>query len=1186
MGTGGACLLRTTRARAVRSAATLLLVFSVTSTGFIALARAAHAVAPAPVVTSPPATVTSNDRTPAVSFSGGGTQYECAATLAADPSPSWQPCASPWSVPSLAADGTYTLAVREQSATDDGDPATVSYTLDTVAALTVTPPSSPGNDPRPTWSISVEVGGAASCSLDHGTAVPCTGGFTPGADLTDGGHDLDVTATDGLGNSSAVSTTTYTLDRTAPDAPTVSGASGVSNDTNPAWTWANPEDATALCTLTSPSGPGSEVACTSPTSFTASVSTEGDYSLSVVLEDAAGNRSLAGSGPTYTLDTSAPAAPALTAPASPSQSTSPSWGVSAAEGLVQCQLTLGGLTIVDWVACDTAFSTVLTGGDGSYTLSARAVDLTGNVSAVAASSYVLDRTPPGPAVLVAPTSPSTGRTPSWTVTGSEPALTASCSVTGPQGPVASATGCTAPPSGADFGADLTGLPDGAYTLTVQTFDPAGNASVPVTSDYALDTTAPRAVLVTDPATPSSVRTPTWSLEGDSDSVLECRFEGPTGASTGFATCPGSGQGVGSFTANLAAADDGTYVLTVRSRDAAGNLGLETSSSYVLDTVAPAAPTAPHASDPSPSRVTQVTWTFAGEAGTTSLCTLTTAAAVMVAEHPCASPVLTDLSGAPDGDYTLSVRSQDTAGNLGQPSFGHHVLDATPPAPPLVTKTPGSPGPDVNPVWEVDKSDVVDTLECQLVGMSGSSWTTCSDPVSYDLAPATVGSYTLQVRETDPAGNASGVTSAPIYQYDSSAPTTPEVSPPRPSPGNATAPVFRIARGTGDTDTASLRCTVTRFDGLPATVSPCAFGSSTVTLAGLLPRTEGPVTLTVRGVDAAGNVGGAASATYLYDGRPPGPAAVRLLTDPRGVTPRVTWSFSGADDVAGFRCALARAGTGPALSRSLPCTSPHSALLSQTGTWALTVWALDRAGNASAGTSSTYTFASPVPAITDLHTPPPGPDSTPTWTFTVPRGYVAECIVAAVNGTVLAESACSIGRYTADLSRSPHGQYVLAVQLLDARGNEGPFTQSRPYRYQSAVRPPGVGLTGPVSGTHGHPTGTTPPVPPSPRVSPPGGVAPHQPHQPPTAAATMPRSAVDVLTQPGLLPHLGTEQLGRTLQQVARKPALPLVLVVVVVGFLLVQNRIDRRDPKLASAPVGAEPELDFGPTLGSGGALA
>jgi hypothetical protein len=39
---------------------------------------------------------------------------------------------------------------------------------------------------------------------------------------------------------------------------------------------------------------------------------------------------------------------------------------------------------------------------------------------------------------------------------------------------------------------------------------------------------------------------------------------------------------------------------------------------------------------------------------------------------------------------------------------------------------------------------------------------------------------------------------------------------------------------------------------------------------------------------------------------------------------------------------------------------------------------------------------------------------------------------------------------------------------------------------------------------------------------------------------------------------------------ARTLAFPLLLLVLVFGFMLVQNRIDRRDPKLALAPVGAD----------------
>ncbi len=46
---------------------------------------------------------------------------------------------------------------------------------------------------------------------------------------------------------------------------------------------------------------------------------------------------------------------------------------------------------------------------------------------------------------------------------------------------------------------------------------------------------------------------------------------------------------------------------------------------------------------------------------------------------------------------------------------------------------------------------------------------------------------------------------------------------------------------------------------------------------------------------------------------------------------------------------------------------------------------------------------------------------------------------------------------------------------------------------------------------------------------------------------------------------------------AKGSAFPLGLLVLVLLFLLVQDRIDRKDPKLALAPVHAEPDLGFSP---------
>lgn len=44
---------------------------------------------------------------------------------------------------------------------------------------------------------------------------------------------------------------------------------------------------------------------------------------------------------------------------------------------------------------------------------------------------------------------------------------------------------------------------------------------------------------------------------------------------------------------------------------------------------------------------------------------------------------------------------------------------------------------------------------------------------------------------------------------------------------------------------------------------------------------------------------------------------------------------------------------------------------------------------------------------------------------------------------------------------------------------------------------------------------------------------------------------------------------------SEKAAFPVFLLIVAVVFLAVQDRIDRNDPKLALAPVHAEPDLPF-----------
>ncbi|HVF20697.1 MAG TPA: hypothetical protein VNA14_10690 [Mycobacteriales bacterium] len=73
-----------------------------------------------------------------------------------------------------------------------------------------------------------------------------------------------------------------------------------------------------------------------------------------------------------------------------------------------------------------------------------------------------------------------------------------------------------------------------------------------------------------------------------------------------------------------------------------------------------------------------------------------------------------------------------------------------------------------------------------------------------------------------------------------------------------------------------------------------------------------------------------------------------------------------------------------------------------------------------------------------------------------------------------------------------------------------------------------------------------------------------------------RSAVPPMPTPPLI------VAGRVLGSVAEGAAFPFVLLLLVALFLVAQHQLDRRDPKLALAPVYAERDLSFAPPIPGG----
>jgi hypothetical protein len=82
--------------------------------------------------------------------------------------------------------------------------------------------------------------------------------------------------------------------------------------------------------------------------------------------------------------------------------------------------------------------------------------------------------------------------------------------------------------------------------------------------------------------------------------------------------------------------------------------------------------------------------------------------------------------------------------------------------------------------------------------------------------------------------------------------------------------------------------------------------------------------------------------------------------------------------------------------------------------------------------------------------------------------------------------------------------------------------------------------------------------------------------PSATAGEAPREARRSAPAPGIASRI-MKAISKLVVPVVQRTAFPLILLIVAGLFLLVQDRIDRRDPKLAHAPLHARPDLPFLP---------
>ncbi len=520
----------------------------------------------------------------------------------------------------------------------------------------------------------------------------------------------------------------------------------------------SPQEAGGSVTVT---GPGGQPLCTATIasdgtwSCTLPPLAEGPHTVTITVTDPNGVPGTADESLAFEIDLTAPALSTWSAPAENAKLNDPSPLLTGtAEPLAQVRVFQG-----TGLVCST--SADASGGwsclplqplpEGTVTLTVRALDRAGNVSPGADRSVVIDLTAPNQPVLQQPLDGAHITTGTPTLTGvAEPLSEVTVRIDGEVLCVV-----TADVTG-HFSCDVgQRLLDGPHTVTLIAKDDAGNDSLPGESVFTVDTVNPGTPKLTQPRNAEilSNRQPLYVGTGEPHSVVTLMVDG-TLACTALVAEDGSWSCAQPFP--LA---DGLHRLALTATDRSGRPSAPGTSTFTVDTLAPALPTI----DPVGKNglVSIATPRFSGTAEPRSpvdvrvdgqlVCTAQTDAA---GKWSCTSTV-----ALADGAHEVTATSTDAAGNESPEAKRNFRIDTTAPAQPAVSapRTDGGlitdPLPTFGGTAEPGSEITVRVdgeIVCTAIADPSGAWTcTPSQPIE-------PGPRSVSIEVKDEAGNVSDV----------------------------------------------------------------------------------------------------------------------------------------------------------------------------------------------------------------------------------------------------------------------------------------------------------------------------------------------------------------------------------------------------------------------------------------------
>lgn len=248
--------------------------------------------------------------------------------------------------------------------------------------------------------------------------------------------------------------------------------------------------------------------------------------------------------------------------------------------------------------------------------------------------YCVDGTAPTTTIVTNPTNPTSDTTGDFTFVSNDGAATFECRVDA--GVFAACTTPFATPA----------LLDGSHTFQVRAKDAVGNVdATPASFTWTVDTTLPDTTIATKPSASSNDTTGDFTFtSNEAGATFECKLD----AAATFVACA-----TPYVTTALA---EGSHTLTVRAKDAAGNVDATPAVyTWAVDLTAPDTTLVNKPTNPTTNPIAGFSFT-ASEVGSTFQCKLDSAAFA-----PCTTPLATASLAA--GNHTFQVRAVDPAGNV-------------------------------------------------------------------------------------------------------------------------------------------------------------------------------------------------------------------------------------------------------------------------------------------------------------------------------------------------------------------------------------------------------------------------------------------------------------------------------------------------------------------------------------------